>query len=118
PLPEPAKAEPPKPAEAAPAPPPAPAAEAKPAAPLEAKPAPAATPVVTARRATFRVTLTHTNGRAGPAKEAAVVRVVTPRDVLIRTGASKGRWFEVDILGATGPTARVWVHETVMVEIK
>ena len=115
PAPEPAKAEAPKPAEpvAAAKPEPAPAPE-----PVEAEAPKPAVPVAAAKPATYRVTLTHTNGHAGPSKDAAKLRAVSPKDVLVKTGKSQGKWFEFVVNGETGPTSKVWIYETVVTEIK
>ena len=112
---EPVKAEAPKPAE--------PVAEAKPEPTPAAEPAKAeapkpAEPVAEAKPATFRATLTHTNGRAGPSKDAAKLRAVSPKDVLVKTGKSKGKWSEYTVNGETGPNSKVWIYDTVVTEIK
>ena len=124
PAPEPMKAEAPK--AAAPAAVPAPAPEPmkaeapKPMAPA-AVPAPAPEPMkaeAPKAAASYRVTLGHTNGRAAPSKEAAKLRALSPKDVLVKTGRSQGNWYEFVVNGESGPTARVWVHQSVFVESK
>ncbi len=67
---------------------------------------------------TYRVTLKRTNGRAHPLRNAAKVRVLSPKDVLVKTGNAKGRWVEFTVNGETGPKSKVWIYDGVFREKK